>query len=438
MARTVRDVRLDNRAARARLAPRKKAYFRVIETGKAIGYYRGLRVGSWLARSFEGGKYLEKKLGVADDMRDANGADVLTFADAQTAARQWFDELARAEHGGHVGPYSFGQACDAYLADYIRRGGKDESGTRSRLIRIKAALGSVEVRKLTSQQIKGWHSSISDSGPLTRSQSLDAATGERQQRPVDRRDREAVRRRLASANRLLTVLKAALNHAFQEPPVGVTIPSKSAWQAVSPHRGADAPKVRYLIEAEVIRLLNACPADFREIVAAALLTGARYGELCRLRVCDFDAEGNALRIEISKSGKPRSIALTNEGVRHFSRLALGKGRDALLLVRNDGLPWHTSHQLRRMANACQAAKIAPAISFHILRHTYGSRLAMRGAPMPVIAAQLGHSDTRMTERHYAHLGPSYISGVVRELMGDIGVPATATTVVALAAPEHAA
>jgi integrase len=32
---------------------------------------------------------------------------------------------------------------------------------------------------------------------------------------------------------------------------------------------------------------------------------------------------------------------------------------------------------------------------------------MRGVPMGVIAAQLGHSDTRMTEKHYAHLAPSY-------------------------------
>jgi hypothetical protein len=40
-----------------------------------------------------------------------------------------------------------------------------------------------------------------------------------------------------------------------------------------------------------------------------------------------------------------------------------------------------------------------------LRHTYASALAMQGVPMAVIAAQLGHSDTRMTEKHCAHLAP---------------------------------
>jgi integrase len=36
----------------------------------------------------------------------------------------------------------------------------------------------------------------------------------------------------------------------------------------------------------------------------------------------------------------------------------------------------------------------PAVTFHILRHTHGSHLATRGVPMGVIAAQLGHADTR--------------------------------------------
>jgi hypothetical protein len=33
--------------------------------------------------------------------------------------------------------------------------------------------------------------------------------------------------------------------------------------------------------------------------------------------------------------------------------------------------------------------------------------------MGVIAAQLGHSDTRMTEKHYAHLAPSYVADTIR-------------------------
>jgi hypothetical protein len=41
--------------------------------------------------------------------------------------------------------------------------------------------------------------------------------------------------------------------------------------------------------------------------------------------------------------------------------------------------------------------------------------------MGVVAAQLGHSDTRMTERHYAHLSPSYVAETVRQSFGMLGI-----------------
>ena len=74
-----------------------------------------------------------------------------------------------------------------------------------------------------------------------------------------------------------------------------------------------------------------------------------------------------------------------------------------------------------MRAACEAAKITPAIGFHILRHTHASRLAVKGVGSAVIAAQLGHSDTRMTERHYAHLAPSYIGETVRANFSALGI-----------------
>jgi integrase len=71
--------------------------------------------------------------------------------------------------------------------------------------------------------------------------------------------------------------------------------------------------------------------------------------------------------------------------------------------------------------ASARAKIEPAATFHILRHTYASALAMRGVPMGVIAAQLGHADTRMTERHYAHLSPNYVADTVRAALPALGI-----------------
>jgi hypothetical protein len=45
---------------------------------------------------------------------------------------------------------------------------------------------------------------------------------------------------------------------------------------------------------------------------------------------------------------------------------------------------------------------------------------MKGVPFAVIAAQLGHADTRMVEKHYGHLAPNYVADTVRAAFGSIG------------------
>ena len=85
-----------------------------------------------------------------------------------------------------------------------------------------------------------------------------------------------------------------------------------------------------------------------------------------------------------------------------------------------------------MRDACRAAKISPALGFHGLRHSYASRLAMRSVPMQVIAQQLGHADTRMVEKHYAHLAPSFVGDTVRAAFGTLDLaPDEQSSVVAI-------
>ena len=46
---------------------------------------------------------------------------------------------------------------------------------------------------------------------------------------------------------------------------------------------------------------------------------------------------------------------------------------------------------------------------------------MRNVTLAVIAAQLGHSDTRMVEKHYGHLSPGYVADTVRAAFGTLGL-----------------
>lgn len=189
---------------------------------------------------------------------------------------------------------------------------------------------------------------------------------------------------------------------------------------MKPFKNVDAPIIRYLTEAEYTRLVNVCPNDLQQIVKGALFTGCRYGELCRLKVIDFNQEANTMAVRISKSGKSRHAILTEEATAFFKNLTAGKKGDEPIFTHENGTLWGKSHQSRPLRDACKTAKIEPAASFHILRHTHGSILAMKGVPIPVIAKQLGHSDTRMTEKHYAHLSPNYVADTIRQHFPKLG------------------
>ena len=305
----------------------------------------------------------------------------------------------------------------AIVEYFLAREGRGSKGARAdRYVanaRILPALGSMEIEKLTANRIRDWLSKLAGAPKLLRTRK---GAKERSTKRIEVTDADAVRARRATANRVLTILKAALNHAFAE---GHAV-SDEAWRKVKPFREADAPVVRFLTLPQCKRLINACEKDFRQLVQGALLTGCRYGELIRMAASDFNASAGTVTVKLSKSGKPRHVTLTEEGKILFASLTAGRMPGAHIFQRSDNATWGASHQQRPLIAASKRAKIEPPATFHVLRHTYASTLAMRGAPMGVIAAQLGHADTRMTERHYAHLAPNYVSETIRASLPDMG------------------
>ena len=135
---------------------------------------------------------------------------------------------------------------------------------------------------------------------------------------------------------------------------------------------------------------------------------------------DYNPESHTVTIPDSKSGKVRHIPLNDEGCKWFDEWTAGKLAGELLFRKSDGSEWGKSHQSRPMIEACEKAKIEPRISFHILRHSYGSMLVSQGVPLQVVAKALGHADTRMTERHYAHLQKDYFSETIRTNLPSFG------------------
>ncbi|MDI9849976.1 site-specific integrase [Rhodoblastus sp. 17X3] len=428
MARTVRDTNLETRAARLRLVPRRNPYWRVLEIGLHVGYRRTKTGGgTWVARRFIGeGRYAETRLGIADDLQDADGVTIFAFKQAQQGARDWWKIEERRELGlaPDTGPYTVANALRDYFEARERRGSKGTKADRHASdARIVPELGDTELAKLTTKRIRDWHSTLAAAAKLVRTKRT-AAT--RATKVLDKSDAEAVRARRSTANRIMTILKAALNHAFHEGRAG----SDEAWRKVKPFREVDTPVVHFLTGAECQRLINACDKDFRDLVRGALLTGCRYGELVRMQAGDFNSDAGTITVRRSKAGKPRHVVLNDEGQRLFAELTAGRAPVDFIFRRDDGEQWLPSQQQRPLAAASTHAKFEPPATFHILRHTYASTLAMKGVPMGVIAAQLGHSDTRMTEKHYAHLAPNYVADTIRAALPSLGT-IEATNVMAI-------
>ena len=417
MPRKVRDANLETRTARHRLKVRKEPYYRLIEPGLHLGYRKLANgPGTWLVRRHNGeaaagSPYTRENLTtgagalvIADDYSDADGKAVLSFAQAQERAKRYRPKAGEGDDGE---PYTVARAMDDYIA-FLREHRKtaDDAAWRDNAF-IRPIFGKVEVGKLTTSKIRDWLSTLAKQPPRLRTRE-----GEDQKFRKIAHDADAKRRRQSSANRTFTVLKAALNHAWRERKVQ----SDAEWRRVKPFHSVDKARVSYLSIPNSKRLLNACPEDFRKIVQAALQTGARYGQLAELTAADFDQDSDTVRLRTRKGRGEEKVyraVLTTEGADFFTGISVGVPKAEILLRKADGAPWGKSHQKRLMAEACKQAKINPAIGFHQLRHTWASHAVMNGVPLLVVAQNLGHADTRMVEKHYGHLAPSYVADAIR-------------------------
>jgi integrase len=159
-----------------------------------------------------------------------------------------------------------------------------------------------------------------------------------------------------------------------------------------------------------MRLLNAAQGAFRNLLTAALLTGARPPhELVRLRVRDFRADLGTLSVD-GKTGQ-RDIVLTKQAVLFFTGIAAGRGPDELLLPKDDGQAWGANHHIRPMQEVVERAKLPKDCTIYSLRHTCASQSIRAGMNLQLLAENLGTS-IRMIEQHYG----KFIAETRRELI----------------------
>jgi integrase len=413
MARSAKDVRLDNRTARLNRLEKGRRYQVTLRDGLALCYRRTSQgFGIWSARIEDAdGREELRRIGPADDHTDADGVTSFTYVQAQDVAREM------AQHRP-APAYTVKDACTDYVT-WFRDNRKSIDATEATIkAHILSALADRTIASLTAEDIKKWRDNLAQAHARKRTR-----RGREQQHKrhdddeltPDQRD-EAKRARRATANRILAVLRAILNKAFQDGKAR----DDSEWRRVKPFQKVDVPRIRFLTQDEAVRLVNACSMEFRPLLRAALLTGARYGELVRMKVGDFNPTTLQIFVAPSKSGKSRYIPLNVAGVALFTMLTTGRAADEPMFARADGEQWGKNHQQRPLSEACKRAKITPPLRFHEARHSYASALAQAGADLLTISKLLGHADTRVTSRHYAHLCDKTLANAVNNLLPDFG------------------
>lgn len=375
MARKVRSSRLENRTGRLKLPIARKPIFERVGPGLSLGYRRNQTAGTWVLRIADGqGGASTLAIGRADDYDEADGVNFLTFWQAQEKAK-----LVARKGKDQSKPLTVRDAAETYLAWLEAKNPRTAADTRGRLEKhFLPKFGAKLVSSLTKTMLDGWLSGLVGVSP----------------------DPEKVRRSKDSANRVLTMVKALLNHAIRDPANGIS--DDSAWRHVRPFQGVSKSREIRFTEEEVRRLVDSAPDKAtKNLLTGAFLTGARYGELIEARVSHFDERAQTLRVNVGKTGA-RTIILQSSASKFMSDLVVDRASGEFLFVRINGSRWKRSDQTRPIKEALVKAGLPEEGSIYALRHTYISQAIEGGVPLNIIAENCGTS-VRMIEKTYAKI-----------------------------------
>ena len=165
----------------------------------------------------------------------------------------------------------------------------------------------------------------------------------------------------------------------------------------------DVQRDRFLSPEETQRLIRAIETDENQSAAQAimllLLTGGRRNEITQARWDYVNWERRTLLVPLSKSGKPRAIALNGQALALLRAIPRHDGNPFVFPSPVNGkpsaslfFPWD---RIRKRAGLAD-------VRLHDLRHSYASFLVNQGISLYVVQGLLGHAHSRTTQR-YAHL-----------------------------------
>jgi len=180
---------------------------------------------------------------------------------------------------------------------------------------------------------------------------------------------------------------------------------------------------RFLSTDEANNLLEALKARSQQIHDMALLslhTGMRFGEIAGLKVHDIDLTNGLISISDPKNKKPRKAYMTGavKAMLDARILKEAKSNDLIFPDETGEKMKYVSKTFPRTVNDLGLNNgvddSRQKITFHSLRHTFASWLALQGETIQTISELLGHKTLQMTMR-YSHLTPDHRKAAIGRL-----------------------
>lgn len=413
----ITDCQFADREVIQHLEHRTTPYWYSVRKYRHLGVHKpDDRICNWTARILTKDKrYIQKCLGPAID----RGKGVVAYETAASRAFEWFETgeiKGIANHAlpnGRTQSVNFCPTGEVYtvghaLLDYTEwtKIARSEGGHYNNLMLINHHLAPklihVPLESFNARYLKDLAIQVLETPPK---QGFSAI------RPfVDPKclSVDEVRKRKRTFNSLVTILRMAFRHAWDNG----YIESERPWRCLKRVSVVHSPRTVFLTREECRVLLMHCTPALEKLVMAALYSGARVGELGRLTVEDVGKIGYGIRIGAFKRSPARFVFLPDEGMSFFLESCRGKSpRDRVFLsdMRKAWAKQHTS-LFRR---AVSKAGLPNELVFHGLRHTYASDLVRSGVPLDMVARQLGHANTRAVSDTYGHFAEHHRERLVR-------------------------
>ncbi len=426
--------RLDSPNAREKLKPRGNPYWAEAGAKVDLGYRRiKAGVGSWAMRRYieETRTYVATTFARADDLDEADGADVLNYHQAQAKARELAAAAVEEERIAALGPpLDVERAVEEYLEERERRHEQHglagaKTNARARLMRdvlSNKALASTQLALLTANHLAGLKLDKRTANDLKAALNM-AAKRYRDQLPPTLRD--VIKDGLASS------------HGPARPPQGA-------------QAGLPDADVRALVAAAwAVDEEAGWDGGLGRLILVLAATGARFSQVVRMRVADVQAAQGRLMIPTSRKGrgvKASAYTAVRVGPDVLAALApatAGRfGHEPLLLrpsLRLAGqlawerseerAPWRSSNDLRAPFAAIVAkAGLPPAVTPYSLRHSSICRALRAGLPVQLVA-RLHDTSAVMIESNYS----AQIVSLLDELAERAIIPLTSPPATPIAA-----